>query len=245
MAALYILTQDSKWGASHNILVEVFDVKDEINDVFPIFKEINRAEPVSLIDLIHSDSDAEELGESEDEDNKEAVQELASDSTNIMTPPITREDPATVVNSENTDDKTVSPPLTSTKVSQKKTNSISMKQIKSIIDGTCSHFKTKHPAMFKPSKNCRPPHANIDNLREQMFESRHQLFESNGENMPMIRSMEELVCHVSDINDRLGQRTSKEWHEVRDGLTTKTRTTALKKAEYHQFYLGMDKTWLY
>mmetsp|Transcript_49752 Transcript_49752/g.130848 ORF Transcript_49752/g.130848 Transcript_49752/m.130848 type:complete len:572 (-) Transcript_49752:236-1951(-) len=43
--------------------------------------------------------------------------------------------------------------------------------VKAIIDGAAEALRRKYSDMFKPSAQCRTPHMNIDNLRDQLFQA--------------------------------------------------------------------------
>ena len=47
-----------------------------------------------------------------------------------------------------------------------------IKRTRDIIDHAASHFADSYPHMFSTSTRCRPPHLNLDNLRDALFASK-------------------------------------------------------------------------
>ena len=91
--------------------------------------------------------------------------------------------------------------------------------------------------MFKVSQICRPPHVNIDNLRDDIYQSGFVLRHN-------VKSCSDLVAAIDKANDALGKNyNTKEAETAVEGK--KQAAQALKKARAHNFYLGMDKGWLY
>lgn len=43
--------------------------------------------------------------------------------------------------------------------------------IRQVITEAAEILQTKYSEMFKPSARCRPPHLNIDNLRDDLFQN--------------------------------------------------------------------------
>jgi len=113
---------------------------------------------------------------------------------------------------------------------------VANKRTRDIIDHAASHFHDAFPAMFSSSQKCRAPHLNLDNLRDALFASeviQRETIGSGGELVKWItKKNEELKKNVagleSDGNNKRGVSES-----------------ALKKARRHDFYLGLESTWLY
>ena len=249
---------------SQNILVEVFTVKDEVKDVFPIFKEINSAEPVSVIDLINEDDDSIELPTAPNDelvhlkgieqnvnlnDDKPNDLHITTDSEMPIINNISLPTNHNVLSGSNSTSDTVTPAtevsstsdlarntVEVTNLSAVQSNSVIMthKQIKTIIDKTCQHFHEKYQSMFKPSKLCKIPHINIDNMREDLYENNV---------VHKYPNTLELINHIESINSKLAMRSTKEWAVLLSNYSEKTKSDALQKSRSNMFYLGMDKQW--
>jgi hypothetical protein len=98
-----------------------------------------------------------------------------------------------------------------------------------IINDTATYLEEQYPEMFKPSQRCRPPHLNIDNLRDAIFASgllkKHK-----------ITSKTALLKWVTKHNGDMKKKFQKD--------ETLVNNTALEKARKFDFYLGLDLTWL-
>jgi hypothetical protein len=101
-----------------------------------------------------------------------------------------------------------------------------------IINEGAARLLERFPDMFRPSQRCRPPHLNIDNLRDALFAStvidRHSL-----------KSPKELEMWVMGQNEILASKFQQE------GSKQLVSQTALKKAVEFDFYLGLDSSWFY
>ncbi len=101
-----------------------------------------------------------------------------------------------------------------------------------VITEGASRLKEAYPDMFKPSQACRPPHLNIDNLRDALFAAdiinRHNL-----------KSPKALEDWMMQQNDALRTQFQDEQHAA------KVNKKALKKARDFDFYLGIDSSWYY
>ena len=101
-----------------------------------------------------------------------------------------------------------------------------------IINEGAAKMQEQFPDMFKPSQRCRPPHLNIDNLRDALFASnvieRHSL-----------KSAKALEKWMVEQNKLLASKFQAE--EAQKLVSP----TALKKAMKYQFFLGLESGWLY
>lgn len=95
-------------------------------------------------------------------------------------------------------------------------------RVKTVIDNVTSNLQQMYPEMFKPSQKCRPPHVNVDVLRQALFES--------GEARKALQSEERLLEFVMQKNDELQKQKY-------------APSAALDKAKSYGFFLGMVKTW--
>lgn len=103
---------------------------------------------------------------------------------------------------------------------------------KTINEGA-KRLEEAFPEMFSASQRCRAPHLNIDNLRDALFKSdavkRHDL-----------KSPKAMEAWMLQHNQRLKE-------ELTADSSTKAASvskTALQKAIKHDFFLGLDSTWL-
>ena len=59
-----------------------------------------------------------------------------------------------------------------------------------------------------------------------------------------IKSSEALLKFFLSVNEKLSKRTDEQWLGLNGG-TSKSLEQALKKARAHNFFLGLDKSWLH
>ena len=107
-----------------------------------------------------------------------------------------------------------------------------------ILTEAAEELSRRYPAMFKPSHNCRPPHLNLDLLREQVH--RAELI-----SRLEIRSSEQLLEWFETANRELGARSDYEWSL--SGGRSKSGSAlskALSKARENGLFLGMEWDWL-
>ena len=88
-----------------------------------------------------------------------------------------------------------------------------------------------YPEMFKPSQRCRPPHLNLDNLRDAIFAA-------GVLNRHSFKSHKALVDWMMKQNKVMGDK-------IRDSPPPNVSPTAMNKAKQYDFYLGLDLSWLY
>ncbi|MGK3733503.1 MAG: hypothetical protein ACI8RD_000146 [Bacillariaceae sp.] len=102
---------------------------------------------------------------------------------------------------------------------------------KKIINEVADRLHDSFPEMFSDSQRCRPPHLNIDNLRET-------LFVSNIIRKHNFKTSKAVVDWILEQNDLLEVKFQEE--ENRQLVSP----IALKKAEKFRFYLGLESRWL-
>ncbi|KAL7479973.1 hypothetical protein ACHAW6_005690 [Cyclotella cf. meneghiniana] len=126
---------------------------------------------------------------------------------------------------------------------------VATKQTRNIIDHAASHFHDAFPAMFSASQKCRAPHLNLDNLRDALFASdviKREKISSGGELVKWIaKKNAELKSKYSE--DNLSESSQQTNCHIEEGAALRGRVseTALSKARKHDFYLGLESTWLY
>lgn len=93
--------------------------------------------------------------------------------------------------------------------------------------------------MFKPTSRCKVPHVNIDVLRDDLFNS-NILAHYN------ISSSTNMIEKLEYINEQLAVKYKSLKNDPEQAKTfTKSYSTALNKAENYNFFLGMEKNWIY
>ncbi len=100
------------------------------------------------------------------------------------------------------------------------------KVITAAVDG----LAVKYKKMFSTSTRCKPPHVNIDNLRDAIFAA--DVLKKNG-----IRSDRTLTKWIMDKNTAVKARLDK--GEI------KCNKAAEEKARDNDFFLGLESGWLY
>jgi hypothetical protein len=103
---------------------------------------------------------------------------------------------------------------------------------KEIIDDAAHKLYDAYPDMFKASQRCRPPHLNVDNLRDAIFTAN------------IIKQYS--ITNSSVLYEWMMQR-NKELEQVYSSTssTTTVSKSALEKAKEFKFYLGLDLSWLH
>lgn len=234
VAALFLLSQKGLWSTDRrNILVEVFDVADDVGEVMKLFKEINSAEPVNMMDMLDDDDE----GEEELEEGVQVAEVVDVQKERVVTVNVAVEtETVTDASSAGSEISTIGAAATS-----EEPKSLTNKQVKEIIDKACAQLHRQYAdTMFKPSKQCRPPHVNIDKLREDLFDSDVCRDPALG-----IRTADQLLAHVHRLNDQMGSMSDEQWMKVSGfGGSKATKMTALAKARQYGLYIGMDKLWL-
>jgi len=101
--------------------------------------------------------------------------------------------------------------------------------VQKLLNTTVSNLAKKNPAMFSNSSRCRPPHLNVDNLRDLLFTSgclkKHE-----------IKGKVALTKWLEAKNKEVKKRS--EMGEFGDGA-------GVRKARANNFYLGLDSRWVY
>ena len=115
---------------------------------------------------------------------------------------------------------------------------VTSKSTRDIIDHAATHFYDTYPGMFSPSARCRAPHLHLDSLRDALFASDVISRETIG-------SGGELVKWIVLKNSELGERYMLENNAEPNNADKKVSPAALKKARKHDFYLGLESSWLY
>ena len=110
---------------------------------------------------------------------------------------------------------------------------VASKGDRKIITDAAAKLQEQYSEMFKPSQSCRPPHLNVDNLRDALFAAdiikKHNL-----------KSSKALLEWINTQNEALGLKFQN------DEVASTMPPRVLEKAKQFNFYLGMgDSLWLY
>lgn len=117
-----------------------------------------------------------------------------------------------------------------------------------IINEGVTQLQKSFSGMFKESQRCRPPHLNIDNLRDALFTA--EILKTHS-----IKSSEGLIKWILGRNNEMKRkyrRTLMDLEENKAGDEKKLKVgggrkinkTAVQKAFKFDFFLGLDNTWL-
>lgn len=207
------------WSESErNILVEVFPSETDAQ-VSALFREINAAEPVRLVDMVAH----------------EAVADVATDAdVNTGGTPVDEEVAAATSSPGDRTDVSLGEPAGATATPTPSQPADPMDPME-ILTTAADLLAQEHADMFKASSRCKPPHLNVDVLRDDLFQSgflaRHDVV-----------SVAQLLALLSRVNASV-----KAQHSAASASAppSKAMQTARKKATEHDFYLGVDKAWLY
>lgn len=108
---------------------------------------------------------------------------------------------------------------------------------KKTINDASEFIRNKYEDMFKASTNCRLPHMNIDNLRDE-------LFKSNIVGRENIENSEQLVEWIMARNNFLAKKKDAYWKKLFKGRNFDTIKKSLMKAKERNFFIGMDRHWI-
>ena len=111
---------------------------------------------------------------------------------------------------------------------------IAKKGDRNLLTAAAEALAEQYSKMFSTSQRCRPPHLNVDNLRDALFAAnvigRHNM-----------KTSQELLDWMVEENEQLKLIYTNPNDPALEGVPQ----TALKKALEHDFYLGLDSSWYY
>jgi hypothetical protein len=213
--------------AVRNIVVEVFPTTTT-QQVSALFREINAAEPVRLVDLqLHDDS---QLQSEEAQEEAQQAEEVGAGGSEI----------SSVVRSsrEGTADGAGKVEQVGSAKVDDGTHTDQPELLLQALNAAADELALQYPAMFKPSSRCKPPHLNADVLRDDLFQSgflqRHPV---------AARSSAGLLRLLARVNGSLAQQAAAA--TAGGSGASKSQAAAERKAAEHGLYLGLDKAWLY
>jgi len=246
---------------ARNILIEVFSTSSQVQ-VGALFREINAAEPVRLVDLLMQEEAPLPIESNSSSDSDTSA---TRDENNKINSKLSTEESATTARTLNSTTGN-QPSFTSTGADASSKSAaaaniigkggegaedeldtasnetvLSQEALVAVLDETVDGLAAAYPDMFKPSSRCKPPHLNVDVLRDDLFQSE---FLSRHD----VRSAEDLRSLLDRVNRALGEHHQHEHEHEQNGAAgglSKSAAAALKKATEHGFYLGLDKAWMY
>ena len=213
-----------------------------------LFREINAAEPVRLVDLLMQEEaplsyeTSGDTSTTRDKDNKTnskfSFEESATTATDNQSESTSKADnmsKSTVATKKGRAEEALDTDSTESVLSQE--------ALVAVLDEAVDGLAASYPDMFKPSSRCKPPHLNADVLRDDLFQSE---FLSRHD----VRSAEDLRRLLDSVNQALGQQheqAAQQKPKPQDGAAglSKSAAAASKKAAENGFYLGLDKAWMY
>ena len=110
--------------------------------------------------------------------------------------------------------------------------------VRAALDSAAAALAAEYPDMFKPSKNCRAPHVNVDSLRDELFQAGILDVVPHGDLLPWLRERNAALAAYGDdrwLDPAFRCRAS----------APAARRKALDKARAHGLFLGMTWDWLY
>lgn len=115
--------------------------------------------------------------------------------------------------------------------------------MKDIIDSSMIVLQSEFEEMFKASLKCKPPH-----LHEAIF--RDEIFQSEVIARLSLKSGTELLKLITAVNESYSKRSDEEWEKILlDSkvfkVKSKSLNEAVKKARLHNFFLGLDSSWMH
>jgi len=249
LGALAILAESGHWKYDeNNILLEVFEVKDE-DEISDLFREINSAEPVRLVDMPPTPADV-------GDDVDGAIDDLLLDVS-----PVEEAIPTPIEADTTSTTTSVLPAVTNTanavgeepKKAVKKGKRAKEGEVdvaafrRAVLEGVAEKLLSSYGDMFKDSQRCKPPHCNIDLLRDDLFQSRF-ISELVPEGLGKKGLAEETQRQVAVALERILQVNQQLCQEElagqqKSGPGGKAYQAAWTKAQANGFYLGLRKGW--
>jgi hypothetical protein len=253
------IVRTGHWSPTErNVLVEVFATETP-QQVSTLFREINAAEPVRLVDLLAHDHG--ELGEmAEMAEGQEVVlaggdqsrqgeqeQKRAGNSPDSSGKGTDQEKPQSAFVPAPAPGAATEAPWEARELADDSATSAKTATLDGSVDAPSQHERVlevlntatdalaaRYPGMFKPSSRCKPPHLNADVLRDELFQSGFLQRHAGATD-----SAEALLGALDAVNAAL----AKQHRDAAPGAGS--ASAAAKKAREHGLYLGLDKAWLY
>jgi len=118
--------------------------------------------------------------------------------------------------------------------------------VRAVIDSVSESLASQFPEMFKPSVRCRPPHLNVDRLRQDLFSSDTVRKQIDKAPRDREEASKELLDWALEQNAKLSKRSAADWagSAMLRVKTEDALNKALTKCDANSFYLGIDLSWL-
>lgn len=205
-----------------------------------MFAAINAAEPVQLIDLPDSGSEEEDEEEDESKSITATPKQPEPVVSNSKVPENSEEVASPTISTSNILEEQNFVAKSKSSSKPKKNATVSLEADRTLITEAMESVRQQYPDMFKPTSRCKIPHVNIDVLRDD-------LFNASVLRVRRFASVPEVVAQLQLINSHLKVKYAQLASEkdVDKEVFTKSFQTALAKAQKYEFYLGMEKDWIY
>jgi hypothetical protein len=229
-----------------NVLLEVFPV-DTTAQISALFREINCAEPVRLVDLQLSheydveSADQEQLQLAPVANSSVSTEKTAQRATKPV--PVKAASPV-----KPQDQKAELSPFpaaaaaTTAAPTPAAAKPLQGEQLLAVLNEASDRLQQQFPDMFKPSSRCKPPHLNIDVLRDDLFQSEFAARHA-------VASAEDLVRLLLRANAAAEGALIKKQQQQDPAASSSplgpAAIAAQKKAKEFGLFLGLDKAWLY
>jgi len=109
--------------------------------------------------------------------------------------------------------------------------------VKEALNYAAEKLESEYPEMFKTSSRCRIPHLNVDVFRDELFQSdiltRFHL-----------RTGDDVLQYLKNVNKKMEARSLEQWKEVYKGSASELEK-AITKAKKFGFFLGIDRAWMH
>lgn len=221
----------------------MFDTEGE-DSVAALFSAINAAEPVRLIDLPDSsifgaDDETENDASTTPQDGGKVTVPQSIEAPAAVEQQKSEPTAAAVPSSPSDETKDVKPVVKKASSRVKKTT-MTPEQEKELITVSVEALRADFPDMFKPTSRCKIPHLNIDVLRDD-------LYSANVLRVRTFASPDDFQQQLRRINNSLKEKFQQLQNEsdVESQTFSKSFVSALSKAQKFDFYLGMEKDWIY
>lgn len=257
MGALSLLCAQGHWdAAAKNVLLEVFDV-DGDDEVASLFTEINSAEPVRLVDLppqILEKVEAHEAGREEKVEAAKAPSSVAQRKpVGKGKEPVGKSEEAqegvAMHKGEEVRGETITAKDQAVKGGKKGASALGILR-REVLESVAQTLRERYPDLFRETARCRPPHLNIDLVREELFHCaylssmRPQKEAGKGKTRTpeevKNEMAERLLARIGQVNEELKADLLR---EGTDQKKPKAHLLALTKAKEHNLFLGMRRDW--
>lgn len=206
-----------------------------------LFREINAAEPVRMVDMVAheepADADVDKdysVDADGDVGSEEEMHEVAA-----TTAVVTHSSSNSSSSGCDRERREGGPPQQPDHHQQQQ----QQPDYQEILTAAADQLALQYAEMFKPSSRCKPPHLNVDVLRDDLYQSGFLARHS-----PQAATAQQLLDLLERVNQSVKSQMLQEQQQGKEKNVpppSKSAQAALRKAGEHDFFLGMDKAWMY